>query len=175
MTKFKDLKVGECLSESHFYHVEKIVGKEVELKNAAGESIVVDDKYVDSCIISASQFDKEEKITKTDAAALLISSANVAMTVSFNKKVDEKQVIEETVTEVEGSSIANIRKAITKAIKKSINGEERIMVGHHSGTTNEFGRLGFTDMEVTTGHNLRQVDPRELNFMVIKGVKYVVK
>jgi hypothetical protein len=49
------------------------------------------------------------------------------------------------------------------------------MVGRHHGHKDEFGRLQFTDMEVTSGHNLRLVDPRTVEEAIIANVKYVVK
>lgn len=175
MTKFKSLKVGEILSETQFYKVARIKGSEVELSTETGESVTVSSEYVDKLITSASQFDKIEKLNKTDGAALLIASAHVAMTVSFNKKVDEKEVIEQTVKEVEGSNIGDIRKAITKAIKKTISGEERVIVGKHNGNVNNFGRLTFIDMEKTAPDNVRQVDPREINYLILRGVKIEIK
>ena len=47
MTDFKKLKVGEVLSETQFYKVQKIAGDKVQLQNDFGEPIVVNKDYVD--------------------------------------------------------------------------------------------------------------------------------
>jgi len=31
------------------------------------------------------------------------------------------------------------------------------------------------DMEVTSGHNQRQVDPRTIQFVIVNNVKYILK
>ena len=65
--------------------------------------------------------------------------------------------------------------AIKKAVKRALNGEERILVGYHNGSQDEFGRLGVFDMNITSGSPNRLVDTRSLNYLIIKGTKYVVK
>ena len=70
------------------------------------------------------------------------------------------------------------KKAVSKAI--DLKGEERTMVGRHYGTQDANGRVSFVDMEVETkasGYDarMRLVDPRTLNYLIVGGVKYVVK
>lgn len=180
MTKFAELKVGESLSETQYYRVAQIIGKEVDVVNDLGQTITLPDIYVDACLVSASQYSKEEKISKTDAINLLTSSANMAITVNFNKKVDDKiakQGLYDLYPNKGGKILSegDFKKKVDASYKSITEGEERTMTGRHTGHINEFGRLSFTDMEITTGHNQRQVDPRELNWMIIKGIKYIVK
>lgn len=176
MTQFKNLKTGSKLSETQYYEVEKIQGDQVQLKaDGSAESVVVNKKYVEALLTSADQYDKEEKITKTDAANLLQSNSNVVLTVNFNKQVKAEDVEKEILDAYQNSTPAQLQLAVKKAVKSAISGVERTMVGRHSGSTNEFGRLNFTDMEASGNNRTRQVDPRGLNWMIIKGVKYVVK
>lgn len=175
MTNFSKLKVGAKASETQFYLVEKIVGNNVQLKNEGGEDIIVSREYAESCLTTADQFDKEEKITRTEAATLLTANANVALTVNFNKQVDAKDVEKEIMDAYKNSTPTQLEAAVKKAVKSAISGVERTMVGRHSGSITEFGRLNFTDMDASGGNRTRQVDPRTLNWMIIKGVKYVVK
>lgn len=174
MTKFSKLKVGGKISETQFYSVEKIVGDQVQLKNENGEDIVVTKEYAESCLTTADQYEKEEKITKTEAATLLTANANVALTVNFNKQVDPKDVEKEIMDAYKNSTPAQIETAVKKAVKSAISGVERTMVGYHFGSINEFGRINFIDMEAN-GNRTRQVDPRTINFLIIKGVKYITK
>ena len=92
MSKFNKLQVGEVLSETQFYTVDKVSGNKVQLINDEGQSIIVDNLYVDKCLDSSVQFDKTEKITRTELTEIVVGSARIAMTVNFNKKVDVKDV-----------------------------------------------------------------------------------
>ena len=180
-TEFKKLKVGEVLSETQYYTVEKTAGNKVQLKNDFGESIVVDNGYVEACLTSADQFQKEEKITKTEAAALFIANPYTAISASFNKQVKEADVVKEIMAAYEDATPKAMADAVKKAVKKGLQGEERIITGRHTGSQDEFGRINFTDMKLDKGvkpeydARLRLVDPRTLNWLILKGVKYTVK
>lgn len=179
--KFTELKKGSKLSETQYYNVEEVKGNQVQLKNGDGDDIVVDKAYVESCLVSADQFDKEEKLNRTDLAALFLKSANIALTVSFNKKVKKEDVIKEIMDAYEGSTPKTLETAVKKAITKALNGEERVLVGYHTGVQDDFGRVSAIDMDIEKDPSkafntqLRLVDPRELNFLILNRVKYIVK
>lgn len=187
MTKFKDLKVGEKLSETQYYSVVKIGEGKVQLLNDHGENIVVDKCYVESCLTSSVQFEKEEKLNRTEIINIFINSPGTVMAVNYNKQVKEKDALEamksiypnkggKMLSEIEYSKKA---KAILSSV---VVGEERTMIGRHYGSINEFGRMTFTDMEKTKDptkpdydSRISQVDPRTINWLIVKGVKYIVK
>ena len=181
MSKFKNLKVKEVLSEQSFYTVEKIQGNKVQLKTDSGEMIVVDEGYVDSFLSSADQFTNTEKISKTELADLVVSNPRTAITVNFNKQVKETDVTKEIAEAYENSTPKEFATKMKAAVKKGLSGEERTMVGRHYGTKDEFGRLHFTDMGIekdetkTYDTRARLVDPRTLNWAIINDVKYIVK
>jgi 3-dehydroquinate dehydratase len=186
MTKFETLKTGQALSEIQYYKVEKIAGEKVQLKNDFNEMIVVDRKYVEKCLISAHDFSEEQKVSKTEAATIFLQNKGMVMSVNFNKKVDEKAA-KESIYELYANkggkvlSEADYKKKVNAALKSILEGEERTMVGRHFGELNELGRVNFIDMEVEKDpskeydNRQRQVDPRTINYMIIKGVKYTVK
>lgn len=175
MTKFRDLAVGEKLSETQYYTVVKIAGNKVQLKNQSNNDIVVDNGYVENCLVSGKQYEKEEKISKTDLTNLFLSNPNTVFTVSFNKQVKEADVTKEIMDSYEGATPKTMETAIKKAVKKALNGEERVLVGYHTGNQDEFGRIQAVDMDITTGMPNRLVDPRNLNYLILKGIKYTVK
>lgn len=181
MTKFKSLSKGEILSENSYYTVVKIAGNKVQLKNDKDEDIVVDSKYVDSCLQSAEQFSKEEAITMTEMAARFISNPGVAITVNFNTKVKEVDVVKEIMTAYEGSTIKDMETAVKKAVKSALVGTEKTLRGRHYGNMNELGRIQFIDMEVTKDTSkaydtrMKLVDPRTINFFISRGTKYTIK
>lgn len=187
MTKFRDLKVGEKLSETQYYSVVKVVGDKVQLKNDSGEDIVLNKGYVENLLTSSTQFEREETITRTEAAAMFLSSPGVAMTVNFNTQVKEKDAIDQlkAIYPNKGgkmTSESDYTKKVTEIISSVIVGKERTMIGRHYGSQNEFGRVSFIDMEITRDttkpdydSRTRQVDPRTINWMIIRGVKYKTK
>ena len=186
MTKFKDLKPGSKLSESQYYSVVKVAGDKVQLENDHQEMIVVDKSYVEKCLTSGDQFERIQNITKTEAANLLLANPYVVMTVNFNKQVKEadvKKQMHELYPNKGGKilSEADFKKNVNTILKSALEGTERSMVGRHWGELNELGRVNFCDMEATKevgkAHDSRQrqVDPRSINWMIIKGTKYVVK
>lgn len=178
---FKNLKKGSVLSEAQFYTVKSILRNEAILLTDGGDEITVPDSYVDELLNSADYAEKEQKITRTEAAEMLIANANVAMTVNYNTKVKSEDVEKEIMEAYSTSTPAELPKAIKKAVKGAIEGKERTIIGRHSGGVNEFGRLNFVDMELqkelgkTYDSRLRQVDPRTINYLILRGTKYVVK
>ena len=178
MTDFKKLKVGSKLSESQYYKVEKVVGNQVQLRNDFDEPVVVDNNYVEKCLTSADQFEQERTMSRTDVANLFIASTNVALTVNYNKQVNEKDVKDQLVSLYpnKGGKIlseADYKKAISKVISSALSGEERIMVGRHYGNQDEFEKS--QDKSLDYDNRQRLVDPRTINWLILKGVKYVVK
>lgn len=185
MVNFKNLKKGECLSEVQYYTVEQVKGNKVQLKNDKNEFIVVDNNYVEKCLISASQFSTEKFITKTEAAQLFISNAGIAMTVNFNKQVKDSDV-KKAIFDLypnKGKIVSekDFQTKVGSILKSALEGEERTMIGRHSGEVNELGRVQFVDMEAglvagkSYDSRFRQVDPRQINYVILKNVKYKVK
>ena len=177
MSKFSNLKVGDVLSETQYYKVEKIQGNRAQLQNDNGESIVLNDGYIDNLLSSANQFDKVEKITRTALAEKFLEFSRVAMTVMFHKKVDPKEVTQ-SVSSIYGELNMGMTEAqFQKKVKNVLNlkGEERVMVGRHYGNVDVNGRVTFVDMNVTTGNPNRLVDPRTIDYLIVDGTKYEVK
>lgn len=180
-TNFRTLKVGEKLSETQYYSVVKIAGEKVQLKNGLGQDIVVDKGYVEDCLTSGEQYTKEVKISKSELTKLFLENPNVVFTVSFNKQVKEADVIKEIMDSYESSTPKTMGDAVKKAVKRGLTGEERILTGYHTGLQDDFGRISAVDMNIekdpTKDYNsaLRLVDPRNLNYLILKGTKYVVK
>mgnify|MGYP003402466670 FL=1 len=186
--KFKNLTTKTKLSETQFYSVEQIKGDKVQLKNDFGELIVVDKPYVEKLLVASDQAETTKQMSRTDIINLFLTSTNVICTVNFNKKVDEKEVKKELVALYPNTggkiiSKADFEKAIAKSLKDALTGEERTMVGRHYGRTDEFGRIKFIDMEAPGGYDSvkdsdsrqRVVDPRTINWIILRGVKYEVK
>lgn len=179
MAKFATLQVGEKLSENQYYSVEKVRGNEVDVKTSTGEIVTLPKDYVDTFLVSGSQFNKTEKVSRTEGIALLTANANIVMSVNFNKKIEDKDVNagkKAIISLIEGkTTVPNPVKFVEATLSSITEGEERTIVGYHSGDYNEFGRLKFIDLQAGSGFNIRQVDPRTINWLIIKNIKYEVK
>lgn len=177
------LKIGEVLSETQYYKVEKIEGSNV-IANVDGEEVTLSKSYVQKYLNSAAQYSNEEKITRTELIEIFKAHPRIAMTVNFNKKVkdvDLKKQIHELYPNKGGKLMSHddFKKAVNSAIE--FKGEERTMIGRHEGATNAGGHYHFIDMELVNDDSkeydtrLRLVDVRTLNWLIVKGVKYQVK
>lgn len=187
MTKFANLKVGEKLSEVQFYSVVKVVGDKVELKTDQGKSIVVDKGIVENYLTSASQFTTEASISRTEMAAMFLSSPGVVLTVNFNTQVKEKDALSQirAIYPNKGGKMmseVDYTKKAEEILSSVVKGKERTMIGRHYSSVNEFGRVNFIDMEVVKDESkadydsrVRQVDPRTINWMILRDVKYKIK
>ena len=186
ITNFKDLTTKTKLSETQFYSVEKINGDEVELRNDYDEIITVTKPYVEKLLVSSDEVRETKKMSQTDIINLFISSTNVICKVNYNKKVDEKEVrktLHELYPNKGGKILSQVdfQKKVDEVLKDALSGKERTMVGRHYGHLDEFGRVKFIDMEADKGSNpdydgrQRLVDPRTINWYILRGVKYVVK
>lgn len=190
MSKIKSLKKGGVLSETSFYVVDKINKNDVILIDDNGQKIQISNEYVEKVLTSADYFVSTEKKTMTELAELFISNPRVAMTVCFVKKSTEKtkKAFEaEKNAKIEEIKSATLDKVsdllsdlIENPISKVIPGEERVMKGRHYGSIDELGRVQFVDMELEKGTGssdarMRQVDPRTIQYLIINGVKYILK
>lgn len=187
-TAFKNITAKTKLSETQFYSVKNIGNDVIEVTNDIGEEITLPKKYVEKLLVSSDQFTETKKMSRTDLINLFLSSTNVICTVNFNKKVDEKEVQKQLVALYPNSggqilSKASFEQAVKKSLKDALEGQERTMVGRHYGRTDEFGRIKFIDMEAAGGYDetkdtdtrQRVVDPRTINWVILRGVKYEVK
>ena len=90
---------------------------------------------------SADQFVTEEKVTKTRAAEVLVSSNNKPFTVCFTKQT----------------------------------GEDRVLRGRLLAAEPLLGRSHVEDLDVREGHRIRLVDHRTIKWIVVDGIKFIVR
>ena len=186
MTTFSKITPKTKLSETQFYSIEKIVGDKLMVINEDNERIELPKRYVEKCLVTSDNVETTKTMSRTDLTNLFLSSSNVIMTVTYNKKVDEKEV-EKAVASLypnKGGKIlseAAFKKEVSALLKTALEGEERTMVGRHYGNQDEFGRVRFIDMEQikdpAKDYDTRQrlVDTRTISCLILRGVKYCVK
>jgi threonine synthase len=140
----------------------------IRVKNEDGlEWTIGKDIFVKEFVV-ADEFTKVVKASRTAILEKIITSPATAMSVCFRKKADTKTVAKEIMVYVRTPrwTKAGIQKII------DTSGESRVMIGRHYGDLNEHGRIMFFDAEAK---QMKQVDPRTIEWAVIKGVKYEAK
>jgi hypothetical protein len=188
LTSFSKLKKGSKLSETQFYSVTDIRPGEIDAVNDLGEEITLSEEYVEGLLVSADQYNETKQMSRTEIINLFMSSTNVACTANYNKKVDEKEVLKQlnALYPNAGGKIlskADYEAAVKKNLADALEGEERTIVGRHYGRLDDYGRLKFIDMQAKGGYDdvkdydtrTRLVDPRTINWIIVRGVKYEVK
>jgi hypothetical protein len=107
----------------------------------------------------------------------IIGSSRIVMTINFRKQAvpkDLKTAVQLLLNDVARGTPIPKDRALGKLLKEATVGTERIMIGRHFGTTDEFGRIHFLDVESTTP-GLKTVDPRTVEWCIIDCVRYEIK
>ena len=172
-SKFCDLNVGDRLSETQHYTIIKKTEKAVTLKNERGFEYDATTSVVEEGMYSATQYDKQERVSRTQLIEILENSGGTVFQVNFNKKATYSTVSEKLAE-------ANVRdlgdpSALRQLSENLLLGEERTLTGYLVHTEPKLGRSQVVDLEVPTGqHNLRLVDHRTINWLILKNVRYIV-
>lgn len=144
-TEPKNIKVDDLLAIVHYVKVKTVHkdGEElmVEDVDLTGKIIRVQGNDLISKSLSADQFAEETKISKMQAAEILIESYNKPFTVNFVKA----------------------------------DGSERTLRGRLIRPEPLLGRSMVEDLDEVGSNKMRQVDHRTINWLIVDGVKYVVK
>jgi hypothetical protein len=148
------VKPGDLMALVHFVRVLEVgAGGEAmkvhDLDHDRGDLTVTGRSLVEHAL-SADQYEEEVRVSMTRAAEVLVAAHNRPLTVCFVKQGSKKTG--------EGA------------------GEERILRGRLVEPNGLLGRSLCEDLDLPEGQNrLREVDHRTIKYLVVDGVKYVVK
>lgn len=174
--KSADLKPGDRLSYKQYFVVDSLTRTDILATDDFGANIRISRNIADEAMFSADQYDEEERVSRTELVEKLEAAGDTIFTVCFRKQVKPKEAAQGVAEAVEGASIKDVQKAIEKAMKSALSGEERVLVGHLVSTEPKMGRSTVVDLEIPQGkHRLRLVDHRTVEWLILRGVKYVVK
>ncbi|MEM1009652.1 MAG: hypothetical protein AAGJ35_11675 [Myxococcota bacterium] len=182
-TRFDKIRVGERLSEVQYYEVIEIdsQNQEVVLRNERGHEVIVTHDVVEDGMYTAGQFDQEEHVSRAQLCELLEGARDSIFTVNFHRQAREKDVLAQVMSalergESEELSQEQLVKAMRKAVRESMSGESRTLVGYLLQSEPKMGRSQVYDLSVPLGQNrLRLVDHRSLRWLILKNVKYIVR
>ena len=113
-------------------------------------------------------FGKEEKLALTKVVKLLREANTTVFTICFTCKVDEKEVQEKLkkVSEKDFKDAKNLAKEI-------FVGREKTIVARLSKSENHLGRSLVLDL-AAGGRVYASVDHRNIKWVILKNVKYIV-
>jgi hypothetical protein len=168
-TKFSRISYGTIVQASRH---------EITVRNEEGKEWTITPELVAAEFYTPDQYLDVQELSRTEMVKAIVGNPHIVMTVNFNKQADAKD-LRTAVTELldderAGRTRLGPRK-LANFLKAATTGQERTLVGRHYGKADEFGRIQFVDMEVESGHNLRQVDPRTVQWAIFGNVKYVLK
>jgi hypothetical protein len=175
----RKLSTGDHWSRNSYGRIVAVHQDEIIVENDQGTRWAIDPPLFEAEFTTADQFTETKKVTRTEMVQKIVSSARVAMTIYFRKQADPKDLKAVVKTLLDGvgkgASVPNDR-ALGKLLKDATAGAERTMIGRHFGTTDEFGRIQFLDVEgASSGVGLKTVDPRTVEWAVIENVRYELK
>lgn len=173
-SKFGHLHVGDRLSETQHYTVIALTDQAATLRNERGFEYDATTSVVEEGMYSATQFDAEERVSRTRLIELLENSGGTVFCVNFNKKPTRTTVSDK----LSGANVGIFAdaNALGQLAESLLLGEERTLIGYLVHTEPKLGRSQVVDLEVEEGqHNLRLVDHRTINWMILKNVKYEVQ
>jgi hypothetical protein len=185
-TKYEDIANNQYLSEIQYY---KVIGKgsqSIDVCNERGFQFQIAKAILEEGCWSANQFTKEIKVSRTDCIHKLLNAKADIFTINFNKKpnAETHAAILEKVDFTDIKSDPGKLKKLSKELEK---GEERTLIGHLVDAEPLLGRSKVVDLEEHFKNQerkvknepactiLKQVDHRQLNWIIINGVKYTVK
>jgi hypothetical protein len=172
----RKLTAGDHWSRNSYGRIISSNQNEVIVENDQGTRWAIDPPLFEAEFNTADQFIETKLVTRTEMVNKITSSARIAMTIFFRKKPEHKELVDTVEQLLTSNAKALSRRQLSAKLKEATAGAERIMVGRHFGTTDEFGRIQFLDVEGSgSGIGLKTVDPRTIDWCIIENVRYEIK
>ncbi|PSF37826.1 hypothetical protein C7H19_07530 [Aphanothece hegewaldii CCALA 016] len=178
---FSKLKLGDYLFDIQYYKVVEVNPKSIAVINERGFGSEIDKDIIEEGMYSASQYEFEKIVSRTEICEILEQAGNYIFTVNFNKQIREKDLKDKLLAAIKdkkGNPLSHleIEKALSKVSQEAIQGEERTLVGYLLKVEPKMGRSTVIDIECPVERNrIRLVDHRTINWLILRNVKYVVQ
>lgn len=178
-----ELQEGEWLSGTVYY---KIITPQDEIKNGTmrrfriidsfGKELSVGGPILGREMVSAQQYDRTVKISRTEMIEKLMSARDSVFTVKFKKQLNGKRLREQLEEEKYNANDPSPKR--TKICNKVIKmGEDRTLTGYLTNTEPLMGRSQVIDLGLgpVGKHSTRLVDHRTVDELILRRVRYVLK
>jgi hypothetical protein len=164
----RKVQPGDVFSRTSYGTVVKQTPAAVIVKNDLGFEWCVDASVFEEEFTIATYFSTEVTVNQTNLIEIINKNPRVATTINFRKKVNPATVTKQLREFLLTTSAS--KKKFATAVRESLAGESRTMIGRHFCDYDERGRLRF----IEHGKGLRLVDPRTVEFAIINDTKYVI-
>lgn len=138
----------------------------VHVRNDEGVEWTISREIFDAEFVVADQVGSEQTVNQTELLELITKNPRTAMTIHFRKKLDPANVLKKVRLRLEDDPSTS--RAFGQFLKEELKGEPRTMIGRHYGEFDDRGRLQFIEHR----KGMRLVDPRTVEFAIIRGVRY---
>lgn len=178
---FSKIKLGDYLFDIQYYKVVEVKLQSIAVINERGFASEIDRDIIEEGMYSASQYDFEKTVSRTEICEILEQAGNYVFTVNFNKQVREKDLKDKLLSAIKDEngellSPSEMEKALKKVSHDAIKGDPRTLVGYLLRVEPKMGRSSVIDLAYPLENNrIRLVDHRTINWLIIKNVKYIVK
>lgn len=169
-TDASGVQVGDVFTRHSAGTVTDVTFNRIMLKNAEGKEWEIDKAIVEAEFSFANHIQgPTEKLNRTELIEKIKENSRQAMTITYNKKVEGKNVAELL---AKGQNDKTDR-AWVQEVNKAMQGDERALTGHHSNAYTAHGHLYFNCLGETTG--IRQVDLRTVKELIVNNTRYQLK
>lgn len=204
MKEIKQLKVGDVLSETSHYKVERVNAQDIVVRHhESGDQVRLGIGYVGGYIDSADEVVEEVKVTKEDKKDGTKGIRSIfegihtsqVFTVCFKKqdKPKTKKALQAEIDYLVNQFCTDIDKVksskkgvaeraktlITEFIKEPIlpyeEGEDRVLRGFKIQFESRDGRYDCVDMDIEDENNIRPVNINTIKWLIFNGIKYIVE
>lgn len=175
--RIADLGVGDRLSLVRYLRVTDTTREgTIVVETDDGQYWSVDSGIVRRTCYSASQYDTTEKVTRSRMAYLLEHAGDAIFTVTFHKKPDVNSIADALAAAPEDIRQWPQAKR-RKVVREWLGGEERRLVGYLKSPEPDInGRIRVIDLAIAAAdHPERLVDPRTIQELILKRVKYTAQ
>lgn len=184
----KRIHVGDYYIEHTVYKIEKQNGSLFDIKTAQNSDYTYGEKIIKETALSASIFDHEKKVTKTNMITLFAGlSKNDIWSAVFYKRETDKNWQEKLVDDIKGmqkdAAVKYVKKnfeSIGKAMRE-LKGQKISMVSDNNYYMVRDLNIYFDELEKSSStvtaeeKSIRKLDVNSLHSLIFNGVKYMLK
>lgn len=168
----KNAEPGEWFSCVDYMKIINVGANHIGVDMPQGPGYEVTRAYIQQ-MNSSIHFNTELEVTRSEIAQKLQAAGDKAFTVVFHKKVTPEIVA----TKLEGYTNTEFEddKKVKKLAADILTGELCTITGRLSKEGSKLGRSVVIDLNAPQNNNIRQVDHRTIECLVINKTKYVTK
>lgn len=166
------LKVGQWLSCPDYMKVSYVDGNKVYVELPNKKKQYITNEYLNQ-MYSSVHYEEVIELTRTEVVEKLISAKDKVFTAVFHKKLDPMFVFEK-MQESDKSSFRN-DKELSQLTKSVTSGDICVITGRLNNSRQHLGRTLVIDFNATTNSQIRSIDHRTIECLIIDKKKYVTK